>query len=253
MFGRGLPLEISACCRVICHVAEISSCWRRRYLGSLHWHQCRPCRLPLHFYYCHPPEGCAVFISSYFFLSSRTVKINLQRYSVIFGWRHHVWFLGSYLFDFFPCAMWHPGNLRSDIGCDLHGPPHKTRVSSLSFVLAWHHRLSSVTTPWPHTKPKTPLSSHKAQTRYGPCAPTVLNCKAGRNIRSRFWFSFFLFWVELHSCLGRPSALPFIQTCLCRYRTRWTLMNCCLVRKLTKDMVNLSVRDEKSPPPPLNR
>lgn len=27
MFGRGLPLEISTCCRVICHVAEISSCW----------------------------------------------------------------------------------------------------------------------------------------------------------------------------------------------------------------------------------
>lgn len=35
MFGRGLPLEISACCRVICHVAEISSCWRRFQITEL--------------------------------------------------------------------------------------------------------------------------------------------------------------------------------------------------------------------------
>lgn len=85
MFGRGLPPEISACCRVICHVEEISSSCRRSPLPRITaLTPVSPLQAASPLLLLSPARGLSCFYFLLLFLSPRTVKINLQRYSVIF-------------------------------------------------------------------------------------------------------------------------------------------------------------------------
>lgn len=142
--------------------------------------------------------------------------IRMVTHSLIFS------FLFLFLFFFhvqdeLHCAMRHPRNVGDDIGCDLHGSSHKTSVSSLSFPLAWHHRLSSVATPWTQTPNQT----------WSIFLPQCWTLKTGRIPRVAFDFASFVFWVELYSS-GSSLKLSFL--CWIPLTFSPAVQNCCLDR-----------------------
>lgn len=147
----------------------------RRYLGSLRWHQCRPCRLPRHFYYCHPPEGWAVFISCCFFSLHGQLRL-IFRDTVWYFFRTatHCVILRLSIFLFFVFFGSKLAPLHHVASDRLWGwyrlwfaRPRAQNLSVVSIIsVGWHHRLSSVTIPLPQTKAEAPFSSQKPKTRF---------------------------------------------------------------------------------------